>query len=94
MIKEDVNQISSREAVYIYEEQQTNEREIVLRIGSEPKLIKQSYARLAGVVSGERAQALIEDAGKGICLSAGEGFKGYKVQTISDDQIILRLERK
>ena len=93
-VKEEVEQSVSREAVYVYEEQQANEKQISLRLGSEPKLIKQSYVRLAGVVSGDRAQALVEDAGKGICLSVGESFKGYVVQSISNDQIVIRLERK
>jgi len=86
--------VVSREALYIYQQNQpaVDLQEITLSLNSEPLLLLSGYVRLVGVVSGRNPTALVEVAGKGLCVKVGEEIRGYKATSISEDKIQLTKE--
>jgi hypothetical protein len=85
----------ARKPVFIYQDQpeQISSQEVILRLNAEPVLLSSGYVRLVGVVSGGRPLALIEVAGKGLGVAAGEEVGDYKVLWISERGIKLRKTR-
>lgn len=90
-----VENVPSREALYVYNNNQPamDLTEVALTLNGEPLLLSSSYVRLVGVVSGGRPMALIEDAGRGLCLFVGDKLKGYRVASISNREVQLKKQR-
>ena len=97
--KEDVDSIEQQEssleaetskALYIYKDQKgVNPEQLVLEIKGGPLLLLSGYVRLAGVVSGMPALALIEVAGRGRLVKEGENVEGYTVVSILSQSVEL-----
>ncbi|MFH1542402.1 MAG: hypothetical protein ABIE84_04850 [bacterium] len=80
----------SREALYVYNAQaQVKNDRVELRINNEPLLLKDSYVRLVGVVSGGRPRALIDVGGRGVVVGCLDDFYGYSVESILSDCVWL-----
>lgn len=82
-------QPASREAVYVYTEKQASS----LMLRNEPLLLSTGYARLVGVVSGDRPIALIELGGRGLTAAVGDVVDGYSVDHIDQEVIYLAKEQ-
>ncbi len=82
-------QASTRESVFIYNQQKSLPDRIVLGFNCGPILLPSGYARLAGVVSGGNPIACLEIGGRGLALSQGEKADDYRVVRIGGDSVIL-----
>ena len=80
----------SREAVFVYNNPGKTPKQITLVLGGEPILLPSGYARLSGVVSGEKRIACLDIGGRGLALGIGEKVEGYQVIRIGEDKIELR----
>ena len=77
--------------LYIYKDQKgVDPEQIVLEIEGGPLLLLSGYVRLAGVVSGMPALALIEIAGRGRLVKEGEKVEGYTVVSILSQSVELK----
>ncbi|MFH1387550.1 MAG: hypothetical protein ABIH50_07785 [bacterium] len=83
-------QVTSREAVYLYNEKKITVANLVLSIHDEPLLLPAGYAKLVGVVSGGKNVACVEVGGRGIIIEEGEKIDDYRVVRIKNDRIILK----
>ncbi|MFH1825816.1 MAG: hypothetical protein ABH823_00805 [bacterium] len=73
-----------REPVYVYGQQtKASPDELTLSINNEPLLVNSSYVRLVGVVSGGKPLALLEIAGRGLCLGVGKRVSDYQITEIN-----------
>jgi len=92
--KVETSDVSSREPLFVYKNQAPSDaKSIKLGINSEPLLLSSGYIRLVGVVSGVRPVAIIEVAGKGLCVEIGDEVCGYKIESISAKNIyMLKME--
>ncbi|MFH1389181.1 MAG: hypothetical protein ABIH56_00425 [Candidatus Margulisiibacteriota bacterium] len=80
----------TREAVYVYNEKPAVNDSLELR--SEPLLLSSGYARLVGVVRGDRQVALIELGGRGLTAVVGDAVDGYAIEKIGRAAVYLRKE--
>ncbi len=80
--------VPSRETVYLYGNKNSPSR-FTLSLAGEPRLLPSGYARLAGLVSGQRWTACVEIGGRGLALGEGEGFDDYRIVRIGGDYVAL-----
>ena len=85
--------VPSREPVYIYGNKNLPAR-LTLSFSGEPFLLPSGYARLAGVVSGQRLAACVEIGGRGLALEEGEDVDDYRVVRIQGDHVVLEKHSK
>lgn len=85
----EVEDAPSREAVFTYNDKKEIPKRLVLSLAGEPLLLPSGYARLAGVVRGEKPIALIEIGGRGLALAKGESIDDYRVVRVDGDNIVL-----
>ncbi len=78
----------SREPVFLYGGKQAPPR-LTLFLAGEPSLLPSGYARLAGVVSGQRRSACVEIGGRGLALGEGELVDDYRITGIAGDRVVL-----
>ena len=83
--------VPSREPVFVYGNKSSPAR-LVLFLTGEPTLLPSGYARLAGVVSGQRSTACVEIGGRGLALEEGENVDDYRVVRIKGDHVVLERE--
>lgn len=93
-VEEESQPAQSREALYIYNNSNVEASpEIILSLNSRPLLLAAGYIRLVGVVSGGKPIALLEVAGKGLCVGVGEKIENYKVVSIGEGEVKLEKEK-
>lgn len=89
-----VEEAPTREALYVYNNNAIETSpEIILSLNSRPLLLAAGYIRLVGVVSGGKPIALLEVAGKGLCVGVGEKIENYKVVSIGEGEVKLEKEK-
>ncbi|OGC06532.1 hypothetical protein A2526_04920 [candidate division WOR-1 bacterium RIFOXYD2_FULL_36_8] len=77
----------SQKPVFLYSKQMGN----IISLKSEPVETLLGFARVAGVIYGTPSRALIEIGGKGALVARGEDIGPYKVERISEKEVILCL---
>ena len=80
--------LPTRESVYLYGDKSLPNR-LTLSFSGEPRLLASGYARLAGVVSGQRRTACVEIGGRGLALEKGEMVDAYRITGIESDHVVL-----
>jgi hypothetical protein len=82
-------ELPSREALLVYGSGQNTPARLILTLAGGPYLLPSGYARLAGVVSGEKPIVLLEVGGRGLALGKGETVDDYRVVSITGDSVLL-----
>src|SRR3989339_605586 len=79
----------SQKPVFLYSKQMGT----IISLNNEPVETLLGFVRVAGVMSGAPARALLEIGGKGVLIARGEALGPYKVEKISEKEVILCLNK-